>query len=70
MKSTDAYSIPTAADLTGLVAIEALATALGVTHAQASEVGSGLVSMGLATRLRRGLILLKPPAVFDSILRE
>lgn len=62
MRSTDAYSTLIAANLTGPVAIETVATALGVTRAQASEVGSGLVSMGLATRLRRGLILLKPPA--------
>lgn len=62
MKSTDAYSILIASGLTEPVAIETVATTLGVTHAQASEVGSGLVSMGMATRLRRGLILLKPPA--------
>ncbi len=62
MKSIDAYAILTANGLTSPVTVETMAATLGVTRGEASEVGSGLVSMGMATRLRRGLILLKPPA--------
>ena len=62
MKSTDAYSILAAAGHLGPVPIDTVANALGLSNSQASDTVSRMVSMGLATRIRRGLVLLKPPA--------
>lgn len=62
MKSTDAYSILTASGHVGPTTIDTVADALGLSRSQASDTVSRMVSMGLATRIRRGLILLKPPA--------
>jgi predicted transcriptional regulator of viral defense system len=62
MKSTDAYSILSAAGHVDPVDIETVAGTLGLSRSQASDTVSRMVTMGLATRIRRGLVLLKPPA--------
>jgi predicted transcriptional regulator of viral defense system len=62
MKSTDAYAILTAAGHVDPVEIETVADTLALSRSQASDTLSRMVSMGLATRIRRGLVLLKPPA--------
>lgn len=62
MRSIDAYGMLVAEGLTDPITTATMADALQLTRAQASEVGAGLVAMGLASRIRRGLILLKPPA--------
>lgn len=62
MKSTEAYGILTAAGHRDPVSVDVVADVLGVSNSEASDTISGMVVMGLATRIRRGLVLLKPPA--------
>jgi predicted transcriptional regulator of viral defense system len=62
MRSTDAYGILTAAGLTDPVAIDQVAATLGISNREASDTAAAMVSLGLATRIRRGLVLLKRPA--------
>lgn len=61
MKSVDAYATLLAGGHTGPTTIAEIAGALGISNAQASATAKGLIVMEMATRLRRGLILLKEP---------
>ncbi|MCP3973013.1 MAG: hypothetical protein GY720_00805 [bacterium] len=60
MKSTEAYSILTAAGHMQPVSVDVVARLLGLSNAEASDVLGRMVKMQLATRVRRGLYLLKP----------
>ena len=60
MKSAEAYGILTAAGHQEPVSVDLVAGLLDLSNAEASDVLRRMVKMQLATRVRRGLYLLKP----------